>query len=135
EFPNQPLMQSNRFLRISPKRNVALIFSFVFMWWAVIATCGQTTPTLFLIGDSTVHNGSGHGADSMWGWGSLLDEHFDATKIKVMNRAIGGRSSRTFLTEGRWDEVLKEIRPGDFVMMQFGHNDGGGLTGNRGRGS
>lgn len=82
-----------------------------------------------------MRNGSGRGADSMWGWGSLLDEHFDATKIKVMNRAIGGRSSRTFLTEGRWDEVLKEIRPGDFVMMQFGHNDGGGLTGNRGRGS
>jgi lysophospholipase L1-like esterase len=53
----------------------------------------------------------------------------------VVNRAIGGRSSRTFLTEGRWDEVLKEIKPGDFVMMQFGHNDGGGLTGNKSRGS
>lgn len=71
----------------------------------------------------------------MWGWGNLVDEHFDAKKISVVNRAIGGRSSRTFLTEGRWDEVLKEIQPGDFVMMQFGHNEGGGLTGNRGRGS
>ena len=92
-------------------------------------------PTLFLIGDSTVCNGSGKGADAMWGWGSLLGAHFDATKIQVVNRAIGGRSSRTFLTEGRWDEVMKELQPGDFVMMQFGHNDGGGLTGNRSRGS
>jgi alpha-galactosidase len=92
-------------------------------------------PTLFLIGDSTVRNGSGKGADSMWGWGSLLGAHFDPAKIQVKNRAIGGRSSRTFLTEGRWENVLKEMKPGDFVMMQFGHNDGGGLTGNRGRGS
>lgn len=101
------------------------------------ATWAQTNsrPKLFLIGDSTVRNGSGKGADSMWGWGSLVDNHFDAAKITVVNRAIGGRSSRTFLTEGRWDEVLKEIKSGDFVMMQFGHNDGGGLTGNRGRGS
>ncbi|MFO1512709.1 MAG: lysophospholipase, partial [Verrucomicrobiota bacterium] len=92
-------------------------------------------PTLFLSGDSTVRNGSGKGADSMWGWGSLIGNYFDPEKIRVENRAIGGRSSRTFLTEGRWDEVMKQLQPGDFVMMQFGHNDGGGLTGNRGRGS
>ena len=95
----------------------------------------DSRPTLFLIGDSTVKNGSGRGADAMWGWGSLLGAHFDTTKIQVENRAIGGRSSRTFLTEGRWENVLKEIKPGDFVLMQFGHNDGGGLTGNRARGS
>jgi alpha-galactosidase len=95
----------------------------------------DSLPTLYLIGDSTVQNGSGRAADSMWGWGSLVGKYFDATKLRVVNRAIGGRSSRTFLTEGRWDGVLQEIKPGDFVMMQFGHNDGGGLTGNRGRGS
>ena len=92
-------------------------------------------PTLYLIGDSTVRNGNGKGVDAMWGWGSLVGAHFDSSKIQMENRAIGGRSSRTFLTEGRWDEVLKTINPGDFVMMQFGHNDGGGLSGNRGRGS
>ncbi len=95
----------------------------------------NSRPTLWLIGDSTVRNGSGRGVDAMWGWGSLIVAHFDAEKIRVENRAIGGRSSRTFFTEGRWDEVLKQIQPGDFLMMQFGHNDGGGLTGNRGRGS
>ncbi len=100
-----------------------------------IAAETNSRPTLWLIGDSTVRNGNGRGVDAMWGWGSLIGAHFDTAKIQVENRAIGGRSSRTFLTEGRWENVLKEIKPGDFVMMQFGHNDGGGLNGNRGRGS
>lgn len=102
---------------------------------SVAAAQSNALPTLYLIGDSTVRNGSGKGADSMWGWGSLIGEHFDGAKLRVVNRAIGGRSSRTFFSEGRWSEVLKEVQPGDFVMMQFGHNDGGGLTSNRGRGS
>jgi alpha-galactosidase len=112
-----------------------------FVWLALLlglvvqSSAAVERSMLFLIGDSTVRNGSGKGADSMWGWGSLLGAHFDPAKIQVENRAIGGRSSRTFLTEGRWENVLKEMKPGDFVMMQFGHNDGGGLTGNRGRGS
>ena len=82
-------------------------------------------PTLWLIGDSTVKNGRGDGAGSLWGWGDLLAPHFDTDKIRVVNRALGGRSSRSFLTEGLWDKVLADVEPGDFVMMQFGHNDGG----------
>jgi lysophospholipase L1-like esterase len=92
-------------------------------------------PTLFLIGDSTVKNGSGQGADGLYGWGQFLGEFFDENKIKVANRARGGRSSRTFQTEGSWQEVLGGIRPGDFVMMQFGHNDGGPLDEGRARAS
>jgi polygalacturonase/lysophospholipase L1-like esterase len=84
-------------------------------------------PTLFLIGDSTVRNGRGDGANGQWGWGEPIAAYFDLAKVNVVNRAIGGRSSRTFLTEGRWDQVLAELKPGDFVMMQFGHNDGGEL--------
>ncbi|OON66497.1 rhamnogalacturonan acetylesterase [Hymenobacter sp. CRA2] len=82
-------------------------------------------PTLYLIGDSTVRNGAGKGADRMWGWGSFLAEHFDTTRIRISNQAIGGRSSRTFLTEGRWGNILHTLQPGDYVLMQFGHNDGG----------
>jgi alpha-galactosidase len=141
--PHYQMAFSDRSLRLQVASNFAARnggFLFCFVWLLALLSLpvvAQTNskPTLFLIGDSTVRNGSGKGVDSMWGWGSLIDEHFDATKIKVENRAIGGRSSRTFLSEGRWNEVLKEIQPGDFVMMQFGHNDGGGLTGNRGRGS
>ena len=85
-------------------------------------------PTLFLIGDSTVRNGRGDGANGQWGWGEPLAAFFDKTKINVVNRAIGGRSSRTYLTQGHWDRVLALLKPGDFVVMQFGHNDGGAIN-------
>lgn len=76
-------------------------------------------PTLWIIGDSTVKVGT----TGQRGWGDEIAPYFDLTKINVVNRAIGGRSSRTFITEGRWDGILGEIRPGDWVIMQFGHND------------
>ena len=92
-------------------------------------------PAVFLIGDSTVKNGSGRGEGGLWGWGDFLAPHFDTTRIAVRNRALGGRSSRTYLTEGLWDKVLAELKPGDFVLMQFGHNDGGPLNTGRARAS
>src|SRR5207247_9076658 len=96
----------------------------------------STRPTLWLVGDSTVRNGSGAGAKELWGWGDRIGKYFDATKINVVNRARGGRSSRTFITEGLWDAVLADAKPGDFVIIQVGHNDGGALAGdNRERGS
>lgn len=82
-------------------------------------------PTLFLIGDSTVRNGRGDGANGQWGWGEPLVDLFDKSKINVVNRAVGGLSSRTYLIQGHWDRVKAMIKPGDFVMMQFGHNDNG----------
>ena len=80
-------------------------------------------PTLYIIGDSTVKNGSGKGTDSLWGWGSVIAPHFDTNRISIQNHAIGGRSSRTFLTDGRWDKILTNLKAGDFVIIQFGHND------------
>src|SRR5438105_1400081 len=80
-------------------------------------------PTLFIVGDSTVKNGT----RGQQGWGDPIIALFDKGKIKVENHAIGGRSSRTFQTEGRWDKVLAVARPGDFVLVQMGHNDGGPL--------
>ncbi|HWC96419.1 MAG TPA: rhamnogalacturonan acetylesterase [Candidatus Sulfopaludibacter sp.] len=84
-------------------------------------------PALFLIGDSTVRNGRGDGANGQWGWGEPIVDSFDTGKINVVNRAVGGLSSRTYLTSGHWDHVLEMLKPGDFVMMQFGHNDNGPL--------
>ncbi|HEY5469010.1 MAG TPA: rhamnogalacturonan acetylesterase [Bacteroidales bacterium] len=93
-------------------------------------------PTIWLIGDSTVKNGSGKGAGGLWGWGDYLYQQFDTTEISVKNYALGGRSSRTFLSEGLWDKVLAQIKPGDFVIMQFGHNDNGPVNDNfRARGT
>lgn len=100
---------------------VAFIAS-MFLLAGIIAAVAPK-PTLYIIGDSTVKNGSGKGQDSMWGWGSFLSEHFDTTQIRIENHAIGGRSSRTFITEGRWERILSNLKAGDYVMMQFGHND------------
>ncbi len=83
--------------------------------------------TIYLIGDSTVRNGDGSGRNGQWGWGTLLHRYIDTNKIAIRNHAIGGRSSRTFITEGRWTKVLEVIRPGDYLLIQFGHNDGGPL--------
>ncbi len=76
-------------------------------------------PTFWIIGDSTVKVGT----PGQRGWGEEIGPFFDSAKINVLNHAIGGRSSRTFITEGRWDAILKELRAGDAVIMQFGHND------------
>ncbi len=81
-------------------------------------------PTLMLIGDSTVRNGRGRGDDGKWGWGDSLGKFFDPSKVNIVNRAIGGLSSRTFLTQGHWERTRTLIKPGDFVLIQFGHNDG-----------
>jgi lysophospholipase L1-like esterase len=77
-------------------------------------------PTLYIVGDSTLNSNA-----PLRGWGQEIAQFFDTTKINVVNRAIGGRSSRSFQYEGRWDKVLSELKKGDFVIIQFGHNDVG----------
>jgi arabinan endo-1,5-alpha-L-arabinosidase len=85
-------------------------------------------PTLWLVGDSTVKVGT----PQQQGWGDPLREFFDLSRINVENRARGGRSSRTFITEGLWDAVLREAKKGDYVLIQFGHNDGAAPEDGRG---
>lgn len=93
-------------------------------------------PVLYIIGDSTVKNGDGKSDNALQGWGSFMDVFFDTTKISIRNHAIGGRSSRTFITEGRWDKILATLQKGDYVLIQFGHNDSGPLDDtSRARGS
>lgn len=87
-----------------------------------------TRPTIYLIGDSTVKNGKGKGDGGLWGWGNFLYTYFDTTKIVIENDALGGTSSRTFQTRGLWDKVLEKVKPGDYVIMQFGHNDSSPLV-------
>jgi lysophospholipase L1-like esterase len=77
-------------------------------------------PTLYLIGDSTVRNPT----PGYQGWGTALPAYFDTTRLHVVNNAMAGRSTRTFISEGRWAKTLAAIRPGDFLLMQFGHNEG-----------
>jgi lysophospholipase L1-like esterase len=92
-------------------------------------------PSLFLIGDSTVRNGQGHGDGGQWGWGDFLAPYFDTNRLNVVNRALGGTSSRTFYRD-QWPRVAALLKPGDFVIMQFGHNDGSAINDtNRARGT
>lgn len=92
----------------------------------------RTLPVLFIVGDSTVHNS----APGLLGWGDVLGTHFDSAKIIVQNCARPGRSSRTFQTQGWWAQIMAAAHPGDFVLIQMGHNDGGTLDDtNRARGT
>jgi lysophospholipase L1-like esterase len=87
-------------------------------------------PTLWIIGDSTVRNGSrDDGGNGQWGWGNPIRHYFDETKLNVQNRAVGGTSSRSFQAM-HWGWILEELKPGDYVIMQFGHNDAGTPKGN-----
>lgn len=77
---------------------------------------------LFVVGDSTV---AGYNASSypQAGWGQVLQHYFEEDEIEVVNRARGGRSTKSYKVDGIWDEVLAEVGEGDYVMIQFGHND------------
>jgi len=107
------------------KRNIILPLALFLCSFVILKNIYKVEkkPALFLIGDSTVKNGKGKGDGNMWGWGDFMAPLFDTTKITIENDALGGTSSRTFLTKGLWDKVLAKIQKGDYVIMQFGHND------------
>jgi rhamnogalacturonan acetylesterase len=86
-------------------------------------------PTVFVVGDSTARN------QADLGWGDHFAQFFDTSRINVANRAIAGRSSRSYIQEGHWAQVLSEMKPGDYVLLQMGHNDGGAIGGRKARGS
>lgn len=88
---------------------------------------------IFFCGDSTGKN-EDKNPDGMWGWGSQAYTVFDESKCTFINCAKAGRSTRTFLLENRWEEVYRTLRPGDYVLLQFGHNDIGGIDKDKERG-
>ncbi len=117
---------------LSIQKKITLIFSLILFLSFVFAP--KKKLVFYIIGDSTVRNGNAPmtyfdspDKNKQLGWGSLIAKYFDTTKIDIQNHAIGGRSSRTFITEGRWTKILTTLKKGDFVIMQFGHNDAGPL--------
>ena len=86
------------------------------------AFTSEKTITIFMIGDSTMANKSLVGDNQERGWGHVLGGFF-SEDIVVDNHAMNGRSSKSFIDEGRWDAVLNKMKPGDYVFIQFGHND------------
>nr|WP_324260098.1 GDSL-type esterase/lipase family protein [Cellvibrio fontiphilus] len=105
-------------------------------WLRLPMPANNNLRSVFLIGDSTVRNGGGIGGNGEWGWGDFLQPHLSSKKINVVNRAVGGLSSRTFYTGGYWQRTLNMMRPGDVLVMQFGHNDNAPINDNsRARGT
>lgn len=98
------------------------------MWVALLAVVlfsaftTDKTITIFMIGDSTMANKSLDGGNPERGWGHVLGGFF-SEDIRVDNHAKNGRSSKSFIDEGLWDEVINQVKPGDYVFIQFGHND------------
>ena len=114
-----------------------------------LSSCSESREaTLWMIGDSTMADYANYGEDylreryPMTGWGQALPGFltpdslagiplFQLDSIRVQNKARGGRSSRSFFEEGRWAEVYNQLQPGDFVIIQFGHNDASVSKGER----
>ena len=100
---------------------------------AALASCASrppppdSMPKLFIAGDSTAATYTNTDKNQQ-GWGAVLQPYFNERKLRVVNAARGGRSSRTFITEGHWGKMLAEVRAGDYVIIQFGHNDAGALN-------
>ncbi len=82
----------------------------------------NTKITIFMIGDSTMANKDIRGGKMERGWGMML-QNFFTEDIIIDNHALNGRSSKSFITEGHWQKVIDKIKPGDYVFIQFGHND------------
>lgn len=89
----------------------------------LIAAAPRKTTTIFVIGDSTAANKDLSKGKLERGWAMMLQQCFDSTMVRVDNHAVNGRSSKSFIDEGRWARVVSLIKPGDYVIIQFGHND------------
>jgi len=94
----------------------------LFLAFILIAGCAPSKQiTVYTIGDSTMANKKAEVYPET-GWGQVFQNYFDA-KVRVSNHAVNGRSSKSFIDEGRWKIVLDSLKRGDYVFIQFGHND------------
>lgn len=78
--------------------------------------------TIFIAGDSTAANKTADRRPET-GWGEMLQQYFDPAKVRIDNRALNGRSTKSFIAEGKWTALIESVKKGDFVFIQFGHND------------
>lgn len=103
-------------------RQIKFLATFALLLVLLTAATKDKTTTIFMIGDSTMANKDITEGKQERGWGMALQCYFD-DNIVIDNHAVNGRSSLSFINEGRWDAVLQKMRPGDYVIIQFGHND------------
>lgn len=96
--------------------------------YAARYTLNPHLPTLWIVGASAVRNGHDTGDNGQWGWGNPIASFFDRGRINVVNFALGGTSTRTYRAMGLWDHVLRDMKPGDSLLIQFGSNDASPLN-------
>ena len=94
----------------------------LFLFLLIATSCFAQKTTVYTIGDSTMANKTNPTENPEHGWAQVLQQFFD-TNVVVDNRAQNGRSTRSFINENRWDSILKTLKKGDYVFIQFGHND------------
>jgi lysophospholipase L1-like esterase len=95
---------------------------FALLLLAAPAALAQEPVTVFLAGDSTMAPKLETKRPET-GWGEQLQKHFDEKRVRVDNHAANGRSTKTFISEGRWQALIDKVKEGDYVLIQFGHND------------
>jgi lysophospholipase L1-like esterase len=114
--------------RLKPQTAILLLAAVAFCGCATKpatatrAEPNQTGFTIFLVGDSTMADKPLIPANPERGWGQMLPMYFK-DGVRIENHAVNGRSSKSFLDEGRWEPVLNQLKPGDYVIIEFGHND------------
>lgn len=109
------MRRTSYFFRVLVTISLALIILTTF-------TSSRRQITIFMVGDSTMANKDISKGSPERGWGMVLQGCFSENVI-IDNHAVNGRSSRSFIDEGRWQKVLDLIKPGDYIFIQFGHND------------
>src|SRR5688572_2226078 len=107
------------------------ILSLMFLSVLSVPVAAQSSPvTIFLAGDSTMATKLAEKRPET-GWGEMLGQHFKNGKVQIDNRAANGRSTKTFISEGRWQSIIDDLKNGDYVFVQFGHNDSSKEKGER----
>mgnify|MGYP002517284652 CR=1 FL=1 len=101
------------------RKLISILLCVVFV---LLMSSSTNTIKIYVIGDSTAAEKSHFETNPERGWGMVLQGCFD-DKVVVENHAVNGRSSKSFIDEGRWRKVLDRLQPGDYVFIQFGHND------------
>ena len=98
------------------------IFTILILACAINIPAQKLPITIFLAGDSTMAEKAENKRPET-GWGEKLQQHFDQKKVKIDNRAQNGRSTKSFVDEGRWKKIVDALQAGDYVFIEFGHND------------
>lgn len=96
----------------------------IFIIGLSFALSADKSITIFIAGDSTAMERDTSNNNQERGWGQILQNYFNKNFVVIENHAMGGRSSKSFIDEGRWDAILQNMKKGDYAIIQFGHNDG-----------